>query len=252
MERVLSVLCDQEVTIAGTSRTDAGVHAFGQRATFSGDFGIPTDRIAKAANDLLSGKGPFAIGDIRVLEAVEVEETFHARFNAKGKTYWYRIRNAEEPDVMARNYCYQVQKPLDLVAMREAAAYLVGEHDFKGYMAAGGNVPESTVRTIYRAEILEDKSNPGWGNWPCKSNPAWGNWPWGLNWLRLEVTGNGFLYNMVRIITGTLVDVGLGKLDPTVTRRVLETGERRLAGHTAPPQGLYLAQVYFDQVPTQQ
>jgi tRNA pseudouridine38-40 synthase len=229
LERVLSLLCDQEITISGTSRTDAGVHAYGQRATFKGEFGIPTERIPKAANDLLRGRGHFAIGDIRILAAAEVPEEFHARFDAKGKTYWYNIRNAREPDIMQRNYCYQMDKVLDLTLMRQAASYLVGEHDFKGFMAAGGTVPLSTVRTIYQLEIVEESA----------IHPS-------LNWLRLEVTGNGFLYNMVRIITGTLVDVGAGKLEPETVLRVLEARDRSLAGHTAPPQGLYLAEVYFD------
>lgn len=228
LERVLSVLCDQEITISGTSRTDAGVHAYGQRATFKGEFGIPTERIPKAANDLLSGKGQFATGDIRILEAAEVAEDFHARFDAKGKTYRYRIRNAREPDVMQRNYSYQIDKSLDLDLMRQAATYLVGEHDFKGFMAAGGTIPVSTVRTIFDLELTEEPMDDGG------------------RWIQLEVTGNGFLYNMVRIITGTLVDVGTGKLEPETVLRVFESLERSMAGHTAPPQGLYLAEVYFD------
>lgn len=246
LERVLSILCDQEIAIAGTSRTDAGVHAYGQRATFSGDFGIPIERIPLAANHLLageasaiagtSGRGPHSVGDLRILEAVEVGPDFHARFSAKGKTYWYRIRNAKSPDIMARNFCYQIEKPLDLSAMKEAATYLVGEHDFKAFMAAGGTVPDSTVRTISGIHLVEEEQL---FNREGNSKGAEGR-----N-LRIEVTGNGFLYNMVRILTGTLVEVGLGKREPKSMATILAGKDRSQAGHTAPPQGLYLKDIYF-------
>lgn len=278
LERVLSVLCGQEIALSGTSRTDAGVHAYGQRASFKGDFGIPTERIAIAANNLLSGEGQFAVGDVRILKAEEMPEDFHARFNAAGKKYIYRIYNSEEPDIMNRNHCYWISRPLDIESMKEAAFYLTGEHDFLAFMASGGNVPESTVRIIYSAKLKEYKLNQLTGfkedltdyrvkckedrpehhatekaNRLCysmKSNENSRDAGKGKrirdSLIEFEIAGNGFLYNMVRIITGTLVDIGLGKIKPYEMRDIIQSKDRRQAGHTAPPQGLYLAEVYFD------
>ena len=226
LERVLSILCRDEITIAGASRTDAGVHAYGQRAGFSGEFGIPVEKIAFAANRLMDK-------DVRILEAVEVSEEFHPRFDAKGKTYLYKIRNSQEPDVMLRNFHYHVEKPLDLVAMQEAATYLVGEQDFRSFLAAGGKEPETTVRRIIGAECyLEDEGDSAEPGFPQN--------------IVFEVIGSGFLYNMVRIITGTLVEIGLGKRAPVEMKSIIESRDRRRAGHTAPPQGLYLKEVYYD------
>ena len=155
LERVLSVLCKEEVHIEGTSRTDAGVHAYGQRATLRGSFGIPTDRIPVAANHLLAGAGPFGVGDVRISWAQEMEEGFHARFNAVGKTYLYRIRCGFPPDIMERNYAYQLDAPLDVRLMRKAAGFMVGRHDFRAFMASGGQEMKSTVRTIYGLSVTE-------------------------------------------------------------------------------------------------
>jgi tRNA pseudouridine38-40 synthase len=174
------------------------------------------EKIAFAANRLMDK-------DVRILEVVEVSEEFHPRFDAKGKTYLYKIRNCQEPDVMLRNFHYHVEKPLDIAAMQEAATYLVGEQDFRSFLAAGGKEPETTIRRITRAECyLEDADTV------------------------FEVTGSGFLYNMVRIITGTLVEIGLGKRAPAEMKTIIESRDRRCAGHTAPPQGLYLKEVYYE------
>lgn len=224
VERVLSVLCDTEIKINGTSRTDAGVHAMGQRASFQGDFGIPVERIPEAANNLLSaGLGRFGVGDVRILEAKEVPLDFHARFDSKGKRYIYRIRNAKQPDLFLRNYCYQVAMPLDSERMSQAAKYIVGEHDFRCFMAAGGQEMETTVRTVYDLQVEKDKND-----------------------IFLSIAGNGFLYNMVRIITGTLLEVGMGKREPQQLADILAGLDRRNAGHTAPPQGLYLMEVFYE------
>lgn len=228
LERVLSVLCGKEIRLEGASRTDAGVHAFGQRATLRGEFGIPTERLALAANNLLSGSGPYHVGDVRIREAREMPAGFHARFDAMGKTYLYRIRNSREPDIMERNRCYHVDRMLDLSSMRIAAAAFVGEKDFRAFMAAGGNEPNSTVRTIYGLRIKEVALAPEGKQ------------------ITLEVTGDGFLYNMVRIITGTLVDVGLGRIPPDRATDIIASLDRTFAGHTAPPFGLYLDQVYYN------
>ena len=140
LERVLSRLCACDILINGTSRTDAGVHALGQRASFKGEFGIPTERIMRAANNLLAGgqNSQSAVGDVRITEVREMPLDFHARFDSKGKTYRYIIRNCPDVDVFKRRYCYQVQKPLDTDKMRQAAGFIVGTHDFKCFQAAGG------------------------------------------------------------------------------------------------------------------
>ncbi len=232
LERVLSVLCRQPIQIAGTSRTDAGVHAFGQRASFEAEFGIPVERISLAANHLLAGEAGMqkGTGDVRIVEAREMPKGFHARFDACGKKYIYRIRNGGKPDLFQRNCVYQVEPPLNVPAMQEAAALFQGTHDFKCFMAAGGNVPDSTVRTIYSLLVRENEQ--------AEKD--------GAQSIEIEVTGDGFLYNMVRIITGTLVEVGMGKKSIKDAAAILAGKNRCLAGHTAPPQGLYLVEVYYE------
>lgn len=237
LEETLSRLCAQPIQIDGTGRTDAGVHALGQCATFCGDFGIPTDRLMKAANDILADsrlKG----GPARIVSADEVPEGFHARFSAVGKTYVYRIYNAETMPVFLRNYRYNVKKELDAEAMKRAAAAFVGTHDFKSFMAAGSTPQETTVRTIYGVQI---EIRPFSGD-KCSENGGWQ--PKEIN---ISVTGDGFLYNMVRIIAGTLADVGLGRIDANDVSGIISGCDRKNAGHTAPPQGLYMAEVYFDE-----
>lgn len=224
LERVLSTLCCQDIKINGTSRTDAGVHAFGQRANFRGEFGIPVERIQQAANHLLSaGRGRSGVGDVLILKAEEVAADFHARFDSRGKKYVYRIRNSRCPDLFQRNYCYQVQRPLDEDAMAAAAAYITGEHDFRCFMATGGKEMESTVRTVHDMQVKREGED-----------------------VILAISGNGFLYNMVRIIAGTLVEVGLGKRRPQELEAIIAGKERQSAGHTAPPQGLYLMEVFYE------
>lgn len=236
LEEVLSVLCKQEVVLQGTSRTDAGVHALGQRAAFVGDFGIPIDKIPIAANHLLS-KNSLLVGDVRIIKAEEVDIEFHPRYDAVGKKYIYKMRNGTYPDIMARNYCYQIPKALDVAAMEKAADYLVGKQDFRCFMAAGGKMPESTVRTIYKSKFFSDG--------PQKSICSKNQNDKALN-IRFEITGDGFLYNMVRIIVGTLVDIGLGKRRPDDMHEIILGKDRKNAGHTAPPNGLYLMEVYFE------
>lgn len=225
LERVLSSVCGMEVKLEGTSRTDAGVHAYGQRATLRGQFGIPTDKLALVVNRRLAGgkKGMTAAGPIRITHVQEMPQGFHARFQAKGKTYLYRISSSPQPDIFRRNYCYEILRPLDIQAMKDAAKYIVGTHDFCCFQASGGNERLTTVRTVYKLDILS-----------CGAD------------VTVAVTGDGFLYNMVRIITGTLVEVGLGKRNPESVKEAIESGNRQNAGHTAPPQGLYLAQVYYE------
>lgn len=226
LERVLSYACKEEITINGTSRTDAGVHALGQRATFNMTSGLPVDKLPKVVNNLLCGgmHSLHPVGDVRIVEAREVDADFHARFDSKGKKYRYMVRNTAELDIFRRNYCYQVTQPLDVEAMQEAAKHIVGTHDFKCFQAAGGEEKETTVRTIYSLDVKHEGEN-----------------------VVIEVAGDGFLYNMVRIITGTLVEVGLGKKKPGDLAAIIDSKDRRKAGHTAPAEGLYLVEVYYEQ-----
>ena len=224
LEEVLSVICKEDVKLDATSRTDAGVHALGQRATLRGSFEIPADRIPIAANTMLADDRIELLSDVRILEAREMPPGFHARFDAKGKRYVYRIANAPEPDIFRRNYCYQVRRPLDTDAMRRAAEIIRGEHDFRAFMSMGSTPQDSTVRNVRSIAMEQDGSD-----------------------ITIKVEGDGFLYNMVRIIVGTMVEVGLGRRSPAEVRLAVETGDRTKAGHVAPPQGLYLDEVFYEQ-----
>ena len=230
LEETLSFFTGIDVKLNGTSRTDAGVHALGQCASFKGDFSIPKEGLMKAANDRLSGgmnhKNP--VGDVEILSITEMPMDFHARFDCKGKTYRYVINNNSKKDIFRRNYSYWVPKPLDLSAMREGAEFIRGTHDFKAFQASGGNERETTVRTISDIKVFTDSGISG-----------------EKNDVIIEVTGDGFLYNMVRIITGTLVEVGLKQKIPEDVRDIIESMDRTRAGHTAPAEGLYLKEIYF-------
>lgn len=216
LEKVLGKLFCMPVELDGTSRTDAGVHAMGQQATFAGEFAIPTERILFAANNMLPES-------VRITQIREVPPNFHARFDAKAKTYRYLIRNTQNRSVFDRNYCLYVGPSLDDSAMKAAAAQFVGTHDFKSFQASGGPEKLSTVRTIHDLTVARSGDD-----------------------ITIEVKGDGFLYNMVRIIAGTLVEVGLGRIRPDRINEILLSKDRAQAGYTAPPQGLYLVKVYYD------
>ncbi|MDD6154570.1 MAG: tRNA pseudouridine(38-40) synthase TruA [Eubacteriales bacterium] len=225
LEESLSRLMGTEVLVTGVSRTDAGVHALGQRAVFEGDFGIPTDRIPVALNSILKGRSlrPSENSDLRIVRAEDVQESFAIRGDSKGKEYRYLIRNSRDMSVFERNRVYQVKEPLDIERMRRAASYITGTRDFICFRAAGANPDVSTVKTIYSLDVDRDG-----------------------DLITITVRGTGFLYNMVRIIAGTLVDVGAGRMEPDFVEKIIESKDRRLAGHTAPPQGLYLVKVFYD------
>lgn len=220
LEKALSRVCSSNIKIDGTSRTDAGVHALGQRATFSGNFGIPIEKIPYAVNNIFSTQNKD--GDIRIVDAKLVPEGFHARFDSKGKKYRYRIFNGDDMKVFLRNYRYHIGKSLNIDDMRMAANHIIGTHDFSCFQAAGGNPVKTKIRTIFSLDIIKDREE-----------------------IILEISGDGFLYNMVRIITGTLVEVGLGKILPGEIPQIIMSKDRCKAGHTAPPQGLYLVEVYY-------
>ena len=223
LEEKLGIVLRAPARLEGASRTDAGVHSLGQRATLRGDFGIPADRIPVAANHLLS--------DVRILSAEEKPEGFHARFDAVGKTYTYRFVIAAENDIFLRNYACLLESRPNLGNMSQAIKYFKGTHDFASFQAAGGTERESTERTIFSARINEGKG----------TDPA--GCPYQT--IEAEVTGDGFLYNMVRIIMGTLLEAGYGRVAPKEIERIIAAKDRAGAGPTAPPQGLYLKEVYY-------
>ncbi|MFT9496297.1 tRNA pseudouridine(38-40) synthase TruA [Anaerosolibacter sp.] len=214
IEKALGKVMKKRITIHGSGRTDAGVHGLGQVASFKEDFTIPIDKIPLAVNSLLPD-------DVAIRGAVEVDLDFHARYSAIGKKYIYKIYNSPLRSPIHRSYAYFVAHPLDLDAIKRACSHFVGEHDFKGFMASGSSVKD-TIRRIHSLHVYQEQEM-----------------------LTIEVEGNGFLYNMVRIIAGTLVEVGKGKILEDEIPAIIASGERTRAGHTAPPQGLYLAEVFY-------
>ena len=214
IERAIEDITGEEVDLIASGRTDAGVHALGQVANFKTNSNIPVEKFPIALNTKLKRS-------IRILEAVEVDERFHSRYNCKKKTYRYVINNSENGTAIYRNLEYNFPQKLNVEKMNEAAKYFIGEHDFKGFKASGTS-SKSSVRTIYQAKVYQEE-----------------------NRIFIELTGNGFLYNMVRIISGTLVEVGLGKIMPKDIEDIIKSGDRERAGKTLPPQGLYLVKVEY-------
>ncbi len=214
VEDALAKLTRTKVVIAGASRTDAGVHALGQVAHFDTESRIPPDKYAYALNTMLPP-------DIRVSASEAVSDDFHARFSNAGKLYRYQIRSAPHAGALTRNTHAHVIYPLDDARMAAELNDLIGTHDFAAF-AASGSVVKDTVRTIYAAELR-------------RNGPE----------LTLFVSGSGFLYNMVRIIAGTLISIGTGKLEPGAFRRAIESGDRLDLGVTAPAHGLTLMEVYY-------
>lgn len=224
LEAVLEKMCGYPVEVHGSGRTDRGVHALGQTANFH----LPDGENWKV-EQVRSYLNRYLPDDIRVLEAEQAPERFHSRLNAKSKTYRYLLETGEKRDVFSRRYvcalgkCFSPapgQRP-DLARMREAAGFLEGTHDFKGFSSLK-KFKKSTVRTIESITFEENGTV-----------------------LAIEYTGDGFLYNMIRILTGTLLEVGLGLRTPESVREILETGNREKAGKTMPPEGLALVRVRY-------
>ena len=204
----------QASVMHGSGRTDAGVHAMAQGVHFDTDTKIPLDKLPIAINAYLPSS-------VRVLSAIRVEDGFNARFDAVSKTYLYKMYCAPVTSPLRDGLYAFVPKMPDVERMRAAAKSILGEHDFKCFQAAGGHV-KTTVRTIYSLEIRERD-----------------------NEIEFEITGNGFLYNMVRIIVGTLYYVGIGKLHAEDIADIIASGDRTRAGKTMPPEGLYLKRVVY-------
>jgi tRNA pseudouridine38-40 synthase len=204
----------EKVRIHGAGRTDAGVHAQAQVAHFDTQCSIPACKISYAMNMLLPR-------DIRVKNSAEVDDHFHARFSAKGKSYCYSYYNAPHPSALLRDTTTHIRGPVDIRAMKIAAGYIRGTHDFACFCSSGSEVRD-TVRTIYCLAV-------------SSREPL----------ICIDVTGSGFLYNMVRIIAGTLIDVGRGKISPEYVRAVIDGRDRAMAGATAPARGLVLKEVHY-------
>lgn len=209
-------LLREDVELAGASRTDSGVHALGNVAVFDTKTRIPAEKIAVAVNQRLPE-------DIRVMRSEQVRESFHPRYEVSRKTYEYRVTNVAIQLPTKRLYSHFVYIPLDVERMRQAAAYFPGEHDFGGFCSAGSQV-KSTVRTIYDVTVTKTGED-----------------------VTIRVTGNGFLYNMVRILAGTLIEVGMGRREPETVRQAIEKADRTLAGPTAPAHGLTLVKIEYDE-----
>ncbi len=215
LSRELSRLCGEDVRVSGASRTDSGVHSHGNLAVFDTQTRIPPEKICYALNARLPE-------DIVIRDSREVLPSYHPRKCESRKTYEYRIWNDRFPDPLYRRYSHFVHVPLDADAMRKGAGFLAGEHDFASFCSAGAQVT-STVRTIYEAELLKD-------------GPL----------LTLRLVGNGFLYNMVRIIAGTLIEVGMGAYPPEKVEEILLARDRQAAGPTAVAKGLTLMEIAID------
>ncbi len=214
IEKVLSIMTGEVIEIIGSGRTDAGAHALGQVANFKTNSNISEKDIKDYCNQYLPE-------DIVIKNVGKVDERFHARYNATSKKYLYRVWNSKAPTAFHRKYTYHVPQELDLKAMKRAVGLLVGKHDFRAFSSVKSK-KKSTEREVYSIEILELGEE--------------------INFI---IHGNGFLYNMVRIIVGTLLEIGEGKRKVESISEIFKEGERAKAGITVPAQGLYLYEVYY-------
>lgn len=215
LNRTISELVQEDIKVIGASRTDAGVHACGNVAVFDTESRIPGDKFSFALNQRLPE-------DIRIQESCEVDADFHPRYADTVKTYEYNILNRRFELPSKRLYTAFCYYPMDIERMNQAAAYLVGEHDFKSFCSAGAQV-QTTVRTIYAVNVTKED-----------------------DMVHIRITGNGFLYNMVRIIAGTLMQVGTGLMEPEQVKGILEARDRSKAGPTAVAKGLTLVEIRYE------
>lgn len=214
LEKALYLLLKEEISVSGSSRTDAGVHAKSYPVTFETKSSIPPDKIAVALNQYLPE-------DLKAQRSLEVPEGFNARFHARGKTYSYRFLRRNQPSALYRNYAYLVRKDLDIGLMKEAALAFIGVHDFTGFRSVGSSDP-NPVKDMREIRISEEGE-----------------------FVTLYITASGFLYNMARIMAGTLLDAGMGRISGDEIRMILESKERGKS-MVLPPWGLYLEEVYYD------
>ena len=216
IEKAIEKITREEVDLVASGRTDRGVHAIAQVANFKTNSKLPIEKFPIAINSNIKHS-------IRIKSAEEVDERFHSRLSCKRKTYRYVINNSKYGSSLYRNLETHIPVELNVEKMKGAVKYFEGEHDFKAFKSSGTS-SKSSIRTIYKAEVIEKEDNRIW----------------------IELTGNGFLYNMVRIISGTLVDVGLGKIEPKEIKDIIEAKDRQKAGKTLSPQGLFLVKVEYE------
>lgn len=216
INRELTDLLKEDIAIIGASRTDSGVHAVANIAVFDTNTKIPAEKISFALNQRLPD-------DIRIQKSEQVADDFHPRYCNSTKTYEYKILNRRFPDPLKRLYTHFVYMPLDVDKMKKAAKYIVGEHDFASFCSAGSQV-KTTVRTVYTLDV-------------SKENDI----------ISIRISGNGFLYNMVRIIVGTLMKVGLGIYTPEHVKEIIDSKDRYAAGPKAPARGLTLIGIEYEE-----
>lgn len=214
IESAIERITGEKVELYASGRTDAGVHAIAQTANFKTNSNIPIEKLCLAINSQLKKS-------IVIKEATDVDENFHCRYNCKGKKYRYIINNSINGSAIYRGLEYHMPVKLDVEKMKKAAKFFIGIHDFKAFKSSGTS-SKSSIREIYTAEVIEENER-----------------------IKIELTGSGFLYNMVRIISGTLVEVGLGKIKPEEIKDIIESKDRTKAGKTLPAHGLYLVEVYY-------
>lgn len=212
--KAIEQLVGEAVEIIGASRTDAGVHALGNIAVFDTNSSIPANKFSFALNNILPE-------DIKIVESKKVPNSFNPRFDVKNKTYEYRILNSQVMLPTHRLYSYNYYGKLDLEAMKKAAKYIEGEHDFTSLASVHAQV-QSYVRTVFLCEVIQEN-----------------------NTIIIRVNGSGFLYNMVRIIAGTLLEVGRGKIKSDEVKNIIESKDRSKGGPTLPPQGLMLTEINY-------
>ena len=224
LNETLSKVLKEKIQVIGASRTDAGVHAYGNVAVFDSETPIPGDKLMFALN-------PYLPEDVRIVDSCQVPDDFHPRYCDTRKTYEYHIQNGKVLFPTQRLYSHWVTKPLDVEAMNRAGQYLVGTHDFKSFCSAKTQV-QTTVRTVCDVHVEEV---------PASSGENVDN----RREIIIRVEGEGFLYNMVRIISGTLINVGLHAYPPEYVKTVLESCDRTLAGETVPAKGLFLKKIEY-------
>lgn len=215
IESVLRIMTQEKIELIGSGRTDAGAHAFNQVASFKTNSDMKIQSIKSYCNQYLPE-------DIVIKAVEEEDEKFHARYNATSKKYMYRIWRSESPTPFHRKYTYHMARKLDMKAMKKATSFLIGEHDFQAFSSVKSK-KKSTLRKIFSIEIIEKGEE-----------------------LKIIFHGNGFLHNMVRILVGTIIEIGEGKRLPESIPEILVSKDRAMAGETSPAQGLFLADVYYD------
>lgn len=217
IEEILTKMLEEPVEITASGRTDAGVHALGQV------FHFHISKEISSTEEFLTDINGYLPKDIRILSIETCPDRFHARLSAERKTYQYRIDTSSYGNLFLRNTTHHISTPLDIAAIRKGAGYLLGTHDFKSFCSSK-RMKKSSIRTIYDIQIEEDPLH---------------------QLLLFTFTGNGFLYNMVRILSGTLIEIGLGLRTPEDIPDMIEGRDRSLAGHTAPAKGLFLVHVSY-------